>query len=172
MRTPFLRLTALAGAEHVEQILEEFGDEARQAMVSGEEWDWEPEWMGEDSWWAHRSDSEEYPWYAVAYRTGYTVQDKTLYHDMFSNDTNGNFDYAESYQVADPAYPANWEREYGHKAWCANQVQYARWVMEHGKDPLQFYSSLQAVKRIGGRLHVHCPGAEDTIRRYGEGGTC
>ena len=163
---------SLAGPEHVEPLLEDLGPKARAAMESGDEWTLEPSDADGADWWAVPCDDAGCPssWHKDAYVSGYSIHSGTLYHDIHSVDEEGEWDLPYEYKVADPKYPANWERDYGLKAWCANQVEYARWVMENGEDPLDFYYRCDARPRLTGEIEVRCPGAERTIRRYEESG--
>ena len=153
-----------------EWLAEAFPD-AVAAMRDGTRWEHQPESIEEGEWhpWCcgERDCRADGGWHGGWTVLGYSIEDGVLYDDVWSVDTDGDWDVSYS----EPHDPARWDalsRE-AREAYRA----YARWVVENGRDPLGEFSFCASqrqsvpwqfrVESVGGTLMV------TGVRRNGRG---
>jgi hypothetical protein len=144
--------------------------EAVAAMRDGSRWEYAPESVEVGEWHPWRCDDNdcgaEGGWHGEWTCLGYSIEDGVLYDDMWTCDTDGNWDV--SCEPHDPSRGDELHRE-AQEAYRA----YARWVAENGRDPLGEFSMFSS-RRVEQRWQFRCEQVEGPVtvtgvRRNGRG---
>jgi hypothetical protein len=120
------------------ETAESFGPEAVKALKEGGEWEYKPESVeGFDAWaiWCETCKAWHEKWYV----SGYLIQERRFYHVIYEVDTDGEWQVEDTKDIDHDDYPEWLEQEYGEAKRQEGWLEYARDVVETGKDPLGNY---------------------------------
>jgi hypothetical protein len=121
----------------VEGFLEHAPDKFVNAYRNGLEAEWEPFDGLDTDWWPSYDDDDEvwkdYDTYVFQYRT----EGGKLYEVVMSCDKDGNWDFASEAEFGTPEQKQQ-AKDYGLDGWIAAMRSYYEWVVENGKDPLDY----------------------------------
>lgn len=138
-----------AWVEKYGDIVDALPDEAIDALASGGEWVQNRNSIdGADAWASYDDDDEdtEYgPWRQYWYVPELQVSEGRLFEVIHDVDTDGNWEINTEAEVGTPEHKAMLD-EFSLERHAAAWREYAAWVVEHGKDPLNNYFVRASIK--------------------------
>ena len=120
-----------------EMLAEEFGEEAQKALRTGGEWEYVPESIDAGNFFPYCCGDKEccVQWHKQWVMVGYKIRKGRMFEVAHTCDNDDNWEADDSHDVDLPGWK-EWQRIYDYDASRKAMVDYFRFVVETGEDPL------------------------------------